>query len=756
MSPIRKGEAGENKRKASTLASQCFDDRGPLPGLEHRNNDTHAFKESRTPTPRHHNIPHGRREQPTYIAGSFSLMSAETVDLVESVESSFVTSKEESTDTPSSPAQGAKEDGEGGKDVSKLAARSDSLSSNTSHRMSKIVVSESAPSILPSVDADDTDRGADGGTSKRSTSSSTNLSTSKVDDNVIQEVGGGGQVIEEQERPDRETERASRSQIAKCVATRAIEAKTEYTCTRTEHERDPSPSPLKKRKRSFKDTMDVQGLPLEKRLRYEPDGKIDKTKQREVISGLDTSIQVVGSLTTSKTDNSICVFYRDSVTAETSDFVQEPTRNREGVSDHAESARLTNDSTSSPPVSGATTIDHTFMTPTFRPMRSDTTELFDENSTVFLSESTSHQQLRAVVHGLRQTDRQCGQSDSQSSSAKEAVDTSPAPRHVSAPHSSNHGFMVSETVGTDRLSKQEQMSKESEAGRIESPIQFSRKDTSNDRCSPSQEVVAFCYSSAVIPGTSAASSSSSLSACADRPLPAPAKARGNRDKGFNIKSTGQSQNVNSQERSLSKNIGYAPKFFGPHFPGDTGADGVYHIFEHPQADKTTKKTFDFEAISPNFSRKGTSSIALEFQRSNNENGHARPNSLKATSPSLSRSTANTNISKTAGKPVFILRCVWLLLSMVSRLFFGESVYQVNAFGSRRLFLRSYQGTACVFLTSISIVLRFSDPTVGLYTLILLPLFLTWLEVKTPHSVDESRVAFLLSLGTAALAHWESR
>jgi dolichol kinase len=70
--------------------------------------------------------------------------------------------------------------------------------------------------------------------------------------------------------------------------------------------------------------------------------------------------------------------------------------------------------------------------------------------------------------------------------------------------------------------------------------------------------------------------------------------------------------------------------------------------------------------------------------------------------------------------------------------FGRHKYEVNAFFSSRKYVRSIEGSLCVFLTSIVALLIFYDyfPVSKLVVLLVIfPITMTLIEAKSPHTVD---------------------
>jgi phytol kinase len=86
--------------------------------------------------------------------------------------------------------------------------------------------------------------------------------------------------------------------------------------------------------------------------------------------------------------------------------------------------------------------------------------------------------------------------------------------------------------------------------------------------------------------------------------------------------------------------------------------------------------------------------------------------------------------------------------------FGRHTYITKAVFGDRYFHRSYEGSACVFLTSLIVVASFKSnfsETQFWFILILLPLLITLTEAKAPHTWDQPFI-YLTSGGILLATH----
>lgn len=82
--------------------------------------------------------------------------------------------------------------------------------------------------------------------------------------------------------------------------------------------------------------------------------------------------------------------------------------------------------------------------------------------------------------------------------------------------------------------------------------------------------------------------------------------------------------------------------------------------------------------------------------------------------------------------------------------FGKIKYKTYAFFSKRKYVRTIEGSACVFITSIIVILLFKssfDPTEFLLALFIIPIVMTLAEAFSPHTWD---TPFLFLIGYAGL------
>lgn len=82
--------------------------------------------------------------------------------------------------------------------------------------------------------------------------------------------------------------------------------------------------------------------------------------------------------------------------------------------------------------------------------------------------------------------------------------------------------------------------------------------------------------------------------------------------------------------------------------------------------------------------------------------------------------------------------------------FGKHSYKVNALFTRKKYVRTLEGSACVFLTSVIILLLFHatfTPGQFVAALVIVPLLMTFTEAVSPHTWDNP---FLFLIGYLAL------
>ena len=82
--------------------------------------------------------------------------------------------------------------------------------------------------------------------------------------------------------------------------------------------------------------------------------------------------------------------------------------------------------------------------------------------------------------------------------------------------------------------------------------------------------------------------------------------------------------------------------------------------------------------------------------------------------------------------------------------YGKHKYQVHAIFSKKKYVRSWEGSACVFITSILVLLLFMGSFTSLQFYILLvalPILMTLAEAKSPHTWD---TPFLYAVGMLSI------
>ena len=82
--------------------------------------------------------------------------------------------------------------------------------------------------------------------------------------------------------------------------------------------------------------------------------------------------------------------------------------------------------------------------------------------------------------------------------------------------------------------------------------------------------------------------------------------------------------------------------------------------------------------------------------------------------------------------------------------FGKHKYQTSALFTKRKYVRTIEGSACVFITSIIVVILFSSlfsTSQFVIALITFPIIMTLVEAKAPHSWDNP---FLMAVGSVLL------
>jgi hypothetical protein len=102
------------------------------------------------------------------------------------------------------------------------------------------------------------------------------------------------------------------------------------------------------------------------------------------------------------------------------------------------------------------------------------------------------------------------------------------------------------------------------------------------------------------------------------------------------------------------------------------------------------------------------------------------------------------------------RLVKSVLMTVASVMFGNNTYHVKAFWSNLLFQRSYQGTICVGLAASMVAGNFlHGSSLLILAVSILPISVVWLEVHCQHAMEETTIAFALSLAAVFMRVSES-
>merc|ERR1711964_268066 len=88
---------------------------------------------------------------------------------------------------------------------------------------------------------------------------------------------------------------------------------------------------------------------------------------------------------------------------------------------------------------------------------------------------------------------------------------------------------------------------------------------------------------------------------------------------------------------------------------------------------------------------------------------------------------------------------------------GKHKYQVGSCGSDRLYTRSLQGSACVFLSTMLFVCfywwSFVNMTQFWLTMVVLPPLMTFVEATSPHTVDTPAIMGIGGIVLYAIVRW---